>query len=59
VSTDLAGFQVIRPCGEDPSVMTSMADLLRRPVPMAGVRARVAERFAEQFQLTPVLPVVR
>jgi hypothetical protein len=39
--------------------MTSMADLLRRPVPMAEVRARVAERLAEQFQLTPLLPVVR
>jgi lipoate-protein ligase B len=59
VSTDLAGFQAIRPCGEDPSVMTSMADLLRRPVSMAAVRERVAERFAEEFQLTPVLPVVR
>jgi lipoyl(octanoyl) transferase len=59
VTTDLAGFRVIRPCGEDPSVMTSMAELLRRPVPMAEVRARVAERFAEQLQLTPASPVVR
>ncbi|HYL80256.1 MAG TPA: lipoyl(octanoyl) transferase LipB, partial [Candidatus Acidoferrum sp.] len=38
VSTDLAGFQVIRPCGKDPEVMTSMAALLGRPVPMEEVR---------------------
>lgn len=51
VSTDLAGFEVIRPCGEDPGVMTSMAAILGGPVPMAEVRRRVIIRLAETFGL--------
>ncbi len=49
VNTDLTGFELIRPCGEDPGVMTSMAVLLGRPVSMAEVRRTVASRFAETF----------
>ncbi len=52
VSTDLSGFGVIRPCGEDPAVMTSMAATLGGPVSMPEVRRRVAARFAETFHLT-------
>ena len=52
VTIDLAGFQVIRPCGEDPGVMTSMAAILQRAVPMDEVRRVVAARFAETFSLT-------
>jgi lipoate-protein ligase B len=52
VSTDLAGFNVIRPCGEDPGVMTSMAAVLHGPVSMAEVRRVVTARFAEIFSLT-------
>ncbi|MFB3818704.1 MAG: lipoyl(octanoyl) transferase LipB [Candidatus Methylomirabilales bacterium] len=59
VSTDLAGFGVIRPCGEDPGVMTSMTALLGRAVPMAEVRSRAVQRFAEQFHLTLAAPAVR
>lgn len=51
VNTDLTGFQVIRPCGEDPGIMTSMAVLLGRPVSMDEVRRVVAARFAETFSL--------
>ena len=47
VTTDLAGFAVINPCGEDPGVMTSMAEVLGAPVGMIGVRDRVAARFAQ------------
>jgi lipoate-protein ligase B len=47
VTTDLSGFAVINPCGEDPGVMTSMAEVLAAPVGMAGVRDRVAARFAQ------------
>jgi lipoate-protein ligase B len=57
VSTDLAGFQVIRPCGEDSSVMTSMAALLGRPVPMPEVRRAVIARFAETFSLAEAFSV--
>ena len=54
VSIDLGGFRVIRPCGEPPEVMTSMEELLGRPVPMDGVRDRVRARLAEVFELTEV-----
>ena len=49
VGVDLAGFQVIRPCGEAPKVMTSMEEVLARPVAMDGVRSRVVEEFARVF----------
>ena len=52
VTTDLAGFHVIRPCGEDPGIMTSMAALLGGPVAMDGVRRVVAAQFADTFSLT-------
>ena len=49
VGVDLAGFQVIRPCGEAPKVMTSMEELLAHPVAMDGVRGRVVAEFARVF----------
>jgi lipoate-protein ligase B len=54
VSTDLAGFRVVRPCGEPSEVMTSMEELLARPVPMAPVRERVRAWVAEVFDLAEV-----
>ena len=51
VNTDLTGFEVIRPCGEDPDVMTSMAAILGVPVSMDDVRRRVRMYFAEAFSL--------
>ena len=52
VTTDLTGFRVIRPCGEDPEVMTSMAAILQGPVSMEEVRRVVAAQFAKEFFLT-------
>jgi lipoate-protein ligase B len=49
VGVDLAGFQVIRPCGEEPEIMTSMAALLGRRLAMDTVRDRVAAEFARVF----------
>jgi lipoate-protein ligase B len=49
VAVDLRGFQVIRPCGEEPEVMTSMEALLKRPVAMEEVRSRVVAEFARVF----------
>ena len=51
VATDLAGFHVIRPCGEEPGVMISMAALLDRAPDMGSVRAEVGRRIAERFSL--------
>ncbi len=49
VGVDLSGFQVIRPCGEEPEIMTSMEALLKRPVAMGDVRSGVAAEFARVF----------
>jgi len=49
VAVDLTGFQVIRPCGEEPEVMTSMEALLKCPVAMGEVRSRVVAEFARVF----------
>lgn len=38
VNTDLRFFSAIHPCGLSPDVMTSMAAILRRPVPMDDVK---------------------
>jgi len=50
VAVDLAGFRVIRPCGEEPEVMTSMEALLERRVAMGEVRSRVVAEFARVFR---------
>ena len=42
VSTDLARFRAILPCGLDPSVMTSLSEALGREVALADVKPRVA-----------------
>jgi lipoate-protein ligase B len=49
VAVDLSGFHVIRPCGEEPEVMSSMEALLTHSVAMEGVRSRVVEEFARVF----------
>jgi lipoate-protein ligase B len=49
VGVDPAGFQVIRPCGEEPEIMTTMAALLGRRPAMDAVRDRVAAEFARMF----------
>ncbi len=49
VNTELAGFQVIRPCGEEPSVMTSMAKELGRSVDFSTVCTEVIGAFRQGF----------
>ncbi|MDE1852229.1 MAG: lipoyl(octanoyl) transferase LipB [Thaumarchaeota archaeon] len=46
VNTDLSYFELIRPCGLDPSTMTSMAKLTGKPIPFEEVKARVAREFS-------------
>jgi lipoate-protein ligase B len=57
VSTDLTGFQVIRPCGEEPGVMTSLTALLGRAAPMDEVRRRVVLHLAETFRFDELVTV--
>lgn len=49
VSTDLRYFDLMVPCGIADVRMTSVAAELGRPVPMAAVRDRVVEQFADTF----------
>lgn len=56
VAVDLAGFQYIRPCGEEPEVMTSMEALLQRRIVMDGVRSLVVAEFARVFRFGDGMP---
>ena len=46
VNTDLSYFELIRPCGLDPSTMTSMEKLLGKPLPLEGVKGTFAREYA-------------
>ena len=56
VAVDLAGFRVIRPCGEEPGVMTSMEALLDRRVAMGEARSRVVAELARVFRFGDGVP---
>jgi len=49
VNPDLTYFRLIRPCGLDPSVITSMVELIGGPVPMEEVKVRVTREFSSVF----------
>jgi lipoate-protein ligase B len=49
VSTDLARFAAINPCGLDAAVMASMAGELGHPVAIDAVKGDVRQAFAEVF----------
>jgi lipoate-protein ligase B len=46
VNTDLAYFDLIRPCGLDPSSMTSMQNIKGHPLPFDEVKALVAREYS-------------
>jgi lipoate-protein ligase B len=52
VSTDLARFSAINPCGLDAAVMGSMSGELGRPVALGAVKEAVRDAFAEVFART-------
>ena len=49
VSTDLARFAAINPCGLDAAVMGSLSSELGRPIEMGPVKAAVRDTVAEVF----------
>ncbi len=49
VNTDLFPFRSIRPCGLDPQVITSMKELLGRPVDFDAVKERIWEGFSSRL----------
>ncbi len=46
VNTDLSYFELIRPCGLDPSTMTSMKELVGREISFEEVKGRVAREWS-------------
>jgi len=46
VNTDLAYFELIRPCGLDPSAMTSMQKVTGKELPFEEVKARFAREYS-------------
>jgi len=52
VNTDLTYFEHIRPCGLDPSAMTSMQKIKGQPLPFNEVKARFAREYSEVTGLT-------
>lgn len=46
VNTDLAYFELIRPCGLDPTSMTSMQKVIGKPLPFDEVKARFAREYS-------------
>ncbi len=53
VDPDLSAFATIRPCGFSPSVMTSLAHELDRPVRLSEVRPFVVEAWTTRFAVPP------
>ena len=51
VNPDLSYFHLIRPCGLDPRVITSMIELTGTPVSMEDVKARMAREFSTVFEM--------
>jgi lipoate-protein ligase B len=46
VNTDLSRFELIRPCGLDPSTMTSMQRITGKPMPFSDVKATFAREYS-------------
>ena len=52
VNTDLSYFEYIRPCGLDPSAMTSMQRIKGGPLPFDEVKAKFAREYSAVTGLT-------
>lgn len=52
VNTDLAYFELIRPCGLDPASMTSMQKITGESIPFEQVKARFAREYSSVTGLT-------
>ena len=59
VNTDLSYFRLIKPCGLDPSKITSMKEVLGKEVPFEEVKKEVVDRFLKIFGFTPQQPSVK
>jgi len=57
VFVDLRYFRMIRPCGLDGAVMTSMSELLGREISLAEVKPALVRRWQEVFRPSPPAPL--
>lgn len=51
VNTDLKQFYTIKPCGMEPSTMTSMQRILGKEISLEKVKDSIAKNFSEVFQI--------
>lgn len=51
VNTDLSYFELIRPCGLEPSRITSMKQILGREIPMDKVKESLIKSFSSVFSV--------
>jgi len=51
INSDLSYFSLIRPCGFDGKIVTSIRHILRRPIDIIGARHHLIENFGEVFNL--------
>lgn len=49
VTPDLRPFRAIRPCGLEGSQITSMSEVVGKPIPLAAVKAEVVRQFTSVF----------
>jgi lipoyl(octanoyl) transferase len=52
VTTDLSYFRMIKPCGLDPSIMTSMASLTGKEFDIEEIKGKTVSEFANVFGIT-------
>jgi lipoate-protein ligase B len=52
VNTDMANFELIRPCGLDPATMTSMQKIRGESLPFDAVKASLAQEYSSVTGLT-------
>lgn len=54
VNTDLEYFKLIRPCGLDPTIMTSMEKIIGRKIDMEDVKKALVEKIVEVFPYSQI-----
>ncbi len=54
VNTDLEYFKLIRPCGLDPTIMTSMEKITGRKIDMENVKKVLVEKIVEVFSYSEI-----
>ena len=54
INTDLEYFKLIRPCGLDPTIMTSMEKIIGRKIDMQDVKKALVKKIVEVFPYSEI-----